>query len=203
MTEGMNENIGPQTDPLRLLNEWLTEAKADTRLKEPLAMSLATVDASGHPRARVVLCKAWSQEGVTFFTNYKSRKAEDIDHNPHVAAVFYWDPLAKQVKIQGRVRKVDRAVSEAYWKSRPRESQISQYASQQSQAVASREELENRCAKVREQFEGREIPCPEHWGGYLIEPNLIEFWIGRPGRLHDRYEFERSGYSWTFRRLFP
>lgn len=197
-------NIGPDSKPLTIFSAWMAEAKADSRIREAGAMSVATVSAvAGQLHARVVLCKSWSEEGFTFFTNYNSLKGHDLEEDPRMAAVFYWDPLARQVCISGRVKKTSHAESEAYWKTRPRESQLSQHISRQSQEVPSREFLETAWARAEKEFAGREIPCPAHWGGYLLQPERIEFWVGQPGRLHDRYLFEKSAANWTFRRLCP
>lgn len=166
-------------------------------------MSLATVDASGHPHVRVVLCKEWSNDGFVFYTNYQSQKGKDLLENKNAACVFFWDQLARQVKIWGQVKKNSRQDSENYWNTRPRESQLSQYISKQSQKIKSRQELEQAWAEADKKFFNQVIPCPENWGGYLIEPNHIEFWIGRAGRLHDRFSFEKSGTNWTLSLLSP
>lgn len=195
--------INAQSRPLDLFNAWMADAKAEPKIKDPNAMALATVNRSGEPQLRVVLCKSWSEEGFVFYTNYNSRKGRDILENPLVAANFYWDPLFRQVKIVGRAKKTSRAISEAYWKSRPRESQLSQWISHQSETVDSRVTLEKAWHAAEMKFASSEIPCPEHWGGYVIEPSAIEFWLGQPGRLHDRFVFEKSNSTWTLRRLYP
>lgn len=165
-------------------------------------MSLATTDGK-ELHSRIVLCRGWGEEGFTFYTNYNSRKGVDLAANPEASAVFYWDPVFRQVCISGKVTKTARADSEKYWNARERDSQISQYVSHQSQEVKSREELEQNWTKAEQEFAGKAIPCPAHWGGYVLVPRKIEFWIGRPGRLHDRYEFQRQKTSWSFRRLYP
>lgn len=166
-------------------------------------MALATSNLQGDLHTRVVLCKEWSDKGFTFFTNYNSRKGADLANQPKAAAVFYWDPIFRQVKITGHVQKTSRMESEAYWNSRPRESQLSQWISKQSEPVATRAELENAWQEADRKFANRKIPCPDHWGGYLLIPQSIEFWIGQPGRLHDRFEFQKSGDLWTYQRLYP
>ncbi len=196
-------DITAQSDPVVIFNQWMLDAKAQKAIHEPTAMTLATTSTSGDVNVRVVLCKAWSNQGFTFFTNYLSRKGLDIEKHPKVGVGFYWDPLHRQVKINGTAQKVPRQESEAYWNSRERSSQISQYISKQSQPVSSRQALEEAWAKTDEEFRDKVIPCPSHWGGYLIIPNRIEFWIGQPGRLHDRYSFEKAGSIWTFHRLSP
>lgn len=195
--------ISAHTIPMALFDDWMAEAKAHKGIREATAMSLATLTANGDLNARVVLCKSWSENGFVFYTNYASRKGADLAANPKAAAVFYWDALFRQVKIAGPVTKTTRAESEAYWNSRPRDSQLSQYISRQSEVIGSREELERAWADADEKFRDSEIPCPMHWGGYVLQHSSIEFWIGRPGRLHDRFSFEKSGPNWTFRRLCP
>jgi pyridoxamine 5'-phosphate oxidase len=181
----------------------MSEAKSNAQIKEPTAMMLSTIGADGRLNARVVLCKSWTDLHFTFFTNYNSRKGRELDANPKAAAVFYWDAMARQITISGKVHKATREVSEKYWNSRPRDSQLSQYISKQSEACAGREALEQARLKADQEFVGKSIPCPAHWGGYVLEPERVEFWIGRTGRLHDRHEFENRGGRWTYRRLYP
>lgn len=195
--------INDTTNPISLFTEWLGLAKATPGVREATAMALATRGSDGSLQNRLVLCKDWGQEGFTFYTNYLSRKGKALDFDPHASAVFYWDPLFRQVLISGIVVKLPHAVAETYWRQRPRESQLSGYISQQSEPVDSRSTLERKWDEAEKEFAGREIPCPEHWGGYLLQPKTIEFWIGQPGRLHDRFQFEKSASGWTFRRLYP
>lgn len=195
--------IGPNTRPVDIFEAWMKEARSNPQIKEPNAMMLATTAADGRLSARVVLCKSWTDLKITFYTNYRSRKGRELEAAPRAAAVFYWDALARQITVSGQVHRTSREVSETYWNSRPRESQLSQYISRQSEACSTREELEKARQKADQEFAGRPIPCPAHWGGYVLEPERIEFWIGRGGRLHDRYEFENRGGRWTFRRLYP
>ncbi len=194
--------INANSKPLAVFEEWMKEAKENKAIREPTAMALATA-ADSSVGVRVVLCKGWSEKGFVFYTNYHSRKGLDLGKNPNAAAVFYWDPLFRQVKVEGPVSKTSRAESETYWNSRPRDSQLSQYISRQSQEISSREELEKAWTEADKHFQGQSIPCPIHWGGYVLEPRTLEFWIGRPGRLHDRFSFEKDGASWTFHQLCP
>jgi len=194
--------LGPESQPIEIFKAWMAEAKQNPQIREATAMSLATTSGSDL-HARIVLCKDWSEEGFTFFTNYLSRKGLDLGQNAHAAAVFYWDPLFRQVNISGTVAKTSRQISENYWNSRARESQLSQYISQQSKPVDSRASLEGAWTRAEAEFKGKSIPCPAHWGGYLLTPQRIEFWVGQPGRLHDRYEYEKVNNRWTFRRLYP
>jgi pyridoxamine 5'-phosphate oxidase len=195
-------NIGPDSEPFKIFNNWIGEAQNHPGIKEASAMSLATSDGR-ELHSRIVLCRGWSEEGFTFFTNYQSRKGLDLAQDAEASAVFYWDPIFRQVCISGTITKTSREVSEKYWNSRARESQLSQYISHQSREVASRAELEAAWTKAETEFAGKPIPRPAHWGGYLLIPRRIEFWIGKPGRLHDRFEFQKSPKGWTFRRLYP
>ncbi len=195
--------INAATNPISLFSEWLNVASTTPGIQQPNAMALATRGSDGLLHNRVVLCKDWGAEGFTFYTNYKSRKGKDLDFDAHASSVFYWDPLFKQILISGSVIKLPHSVAETYWRQRPRESQLSQHISIQSEPVDSRSTLERKWDEAEKEFAGREIPCPPHWGGYLLQPKTIEFWIGQPGRLHDRFQFEKSASGWTFRRLYP
>jgi len=195
--------FSPTTDPIQAFATWMTEAKAQPTIREPTAMALATALPTGEVHNRVVLCKDWTGGQLTFFTNYLSRKGRDLDANAHAGAVFYWDPLFRQVKFCGPVTRTNRQVSIDYWDSRPRESQLSQYISRQSETAQSREELESAWQAADTKFSGRKIPCPEHWGGYQLQIRSVEFWQGLPNRLHDRFVFEKNLDHWTFRQLYP
>lgn len=190
-------------EPFALFSQWMKEAQAHPHIREATAMSVTTANSLEELHSRVVLCKSWSHEGFVFYTNYESRKGRDLARNPHAACVFYWDPLFKQVKISGDVVKTSRADSESYWNSRPHDSQLSQYISRQSEKVPSREALQKAWTEAQIRFQNKPVPCPEHWGGYLIQPRTIEFWIGQPHRFHDRYQFEKSDSNWTIARLSP
>ena len=190
-------------DPLTLFQRWLAEAvAAGIHLAE--AMTLATATPNGKPSARLVLLKQADEHGFVFFTNYRSMKARELDSNPQAALVFYWPQLERQVRVEGGVERVTAAESDAYFKTRPRESQIGALASPQSEVIASREALQQKAAELEEFYEGREVERPEHWGGYRLHAERIEFWKGRPGRLHDRILYERQADgSWSIRRLAP
>lgn len=190
-------------DPLKLFQRWLSEAiAAGIPLAE--AMTLATATPSGRPSARLVLLKQADEAGFVFYTNYQSMKARELDTNPQAALVFYWPQLERQVRVEGAVQKTSAAESDAYFKTRPRESQIGALASPQSEVVASRAVLQEKVDELEKLYEGREVDRPEHWGGYRLHAERIEFWKGRPGRLHDRllYEVHADG-SWTIQRLAP
>ncbi len=193
----------PIENPIALLEDWLNEAKMNSPLSEPWAMAIATASQSGEIHNRMVLLKSLSEEGITFFTNYSSQKGHDLDSNPQTEAVFYWDNLARQVRIGGSVRKTSREISEQYWNSRARESQLSQWVSLQSSPLDDFAKLESMVNEARAKFDGRDIPCPENWGGYLLEPNRIEFWMGSKSRLHERILCKRTDSTWTSLRLYP
>ena len=200
------DSIDEQTvgrDPLALFQRWLEEAKA-ARIHLAEAMTLATATPDGKPSARLVLLKQADEHGFVFYTNYKSMKARELDTNPQAALVFYWPQLERQVRVEGKVERTSATESDAYFKTRPRESQIGALASPQSEVVASREVLQQKVDELEKLYEGREVDRPEHWGGYRLHPERIEFWKGRPGRLHDRilYEIQSDG-SWSINRLAP
>ncbi len=190
-------------DPLKQFDRWFQEA-----LKKQVdfanAMTIATVDESGAPDARVLLLKEINSEGLVFFTNYESVKARQLGLNPHAAAVFWWPVLERQVRVRGGVSKISAAQSDAYFKTRPRGSQLGAWASKQSQVLQDRVELEATCLKLEQRYRGKEIPRPENWGGYCLKPNHFEFWQGRENRLHDRFEYDRNkSGDWEIRRLAP
>lgn len=190
---------------LAQFERWFDAAVADPAVVEANAMSLATADATGRPAVRVVLVKGVDERGIVFYTNYGSAKAGDLHANPQAAAVFAWLAHERQVRISGPVSKTSRAETEAYFASRPRESQLGAWASAQSSVVGSRAELEASLAHVSERFAGGPVPAPPHWGGYRIAPLIVEFWQGRPGRLHDRIRFRRDTLDagWLRERLAP
>lgn len=189
-------------DPIRQFERWFDEA-LNAKLPEPNAMTLATVDAAGQPSARIVLLKGIDARGFTFFTNYESRKGADIAANPRAALLFHWVQLERQARIEGVVEKVSDAESDAYYASRPLGSRLGAWASEQSREVANRAVLEQREAEFREKF-GEAPPRPAHWGGYRVVPTWIEFWQGRPSRLHDRIGYRREADgNWRIVRLSP
>ncbi|HEV7644017.1 MAG TPA: pyridoxamine 5'-phosphate oxidase [Pyrinomonadaceae bacterium] len=189
-------------DPFRQFELWIGEA-FEKGLHEPNAMVLSTVAASGRPSSRVVLMRDFDQNGFIFYTNYDSRKAVEIEENPHAALLFYWADLAKQVRIEGTVKKVPAENSDAYFASRPRENQIGALASAQSSVISGREELEEKYSTLGAEFADREIPRPENWGGYILAPVVFEFWQGRQSRLHDRLRYTKTDAEWQIERLAP
>ena len=190
-------------DPLAQVKIWVDEAAA-AGIYEPNGMVVSTIDPDGNPSSRTVLLRGIDERGLYFYTDYGSRKGLALLANPAVAVVFPWYVQHRQVKIFGRALPVDDAVSDLYFASRPRGSQVSAWASDQSQPIASREDLEAKVLEIEAQFEGVDaLPRPEKWGGFVIEPERMEFWAGRTSRLHDRVRFQRAGDSWTIDRLQP
>ena len=189
-------------DPIHLFRQWYLEA-VDSDISDPTIMSLATVAEDGTPSCRIVLLKEFDERGFVFYTNYQSRKANEIEQNPKVAAVIHWHRLGHQVRIEGRIEKVSEAESDRYFASRPRGSQLGAWASEQSREVESREYLDEALRKRTEEFEGLEIPRPAHWGGFRIIPDRIEFWIDGKDRMHDRQVYEPAENGWRNYRLAP
>lgn len=194
-----------EVNPIRQFQRWFEEALA-CRLPMADAMTLCTATVDGKPSARMVLLKGIDESGFVFYTNYRSRKALEMEANPFAALVFYWEPLERQVRVEGRVSRISPAESDNYFQTRPRESQLGAIASPQSEVIESRSVLEQRYRELEDEFSdtSRPIERPSHWGGYRLEPDRIEFWKGRPGRLHDRllYELQADG-DWTISRLAP
>jgi len=190
-------------EPISFFRKWFDEADI-SKVNEVNAMTLATVDEHCKPHARIVLLKAIDDRGFTFFTNYESNKGKNLSVNPHAALVFFWPELERQVRIEGRIEKVTEKESDDYYLNRPRGSRLGAWASPQSSVIENRAVLEANEKKYHEHFDGKEIHRPEHWGGYRLLPNRIEFWQGRPSRLHDRicFEIDSSG-NWQKFRLAP
>jgi pyridoxamine 5'-phosphate oxidase len=189
-------------DPFTQFGTWMAEA-LNSEVLDATAMLLATADAGGRPSSRVVLLKSFDERGFVFYTNYESKKGQDIAGNPQVSIHFFWPDLERQLIITGTAEKVSREESEAYFDSRPEDSKLGAWASHQSSVVANRQELEARFAEAEVRFRGRPIPCPPFWGGYRVAPRSFEFWQGRASRLHDRICYELSGGDWTITRLSP
>jgi pyridoxamine 5'-phosphate oxidase len=191
-----------QPDPVAQFSEWFIQA-TELSVHEPNAMTLATVDESGMPYQRTVLLKYFDKDGFVFFTNYGSRKAAQIAANPRVSLLFPWITLERQVIVQGRAEKISTAESLRYFASRPRESQIGAWVSNQSEVITSRKFLMQKLNEIREKFQHGEIPLPSFWGGYRVAPEMIEFWQGGPARLHDRFLYQKSSHGWEINRLSP
>lgn len=189
-------------DPFQQLNLWLNDALA-SQTPDPTAMILSTIDPDGNPESRVVLLKELTSEGLIFFTNYSSKKGQQISENQHVSVVFFWAETERQVRIKGKAEKIPEAESEAYFQSRPLESQLGAWASPQSRIIENRQVLDENYLHYQAYFQHNEIKKPPHWGGFLIRPEYFEFWQGRSNRLHDRIEFCQSGQQWKIHRLAP
>lgn len=189
-------------DPIELFEEWFAHAGANG-IPMPEAVALATSTPDGHPSVRMVLLKEVDARGFVFFTNYTSRKAKEVDANPHAALCFHWTELERQVRVTGTVHRVGPTESDAYFQSRPRGSRIGAWASRQSTPLSDRGVLEAKVAEVEKRFGEGHIPLPPFWGGYRIEPATIEFWQGRTDRLHDRCVYHRGEGGWRIERLYP
>lgn len=192
-----------EKDPFENLLSLLSQAEVK-KIPEHNAMTLSTVGLDGKPSSRLVLFKGLIRNGLSFYTNYKGRKAGEILKNPAVALNFFWPTLQQQIRIEGRAEKTTREESEIYFRQRPRESQIGAWASLQSEILSGTEELSERYDEIEKQYAGQEIPCPLHWGGFIVRPEVFEFWFGKRGRLHERYVYEKSTpTSWKRLMKFP
>ena len=189
-------------DPIHLFRAWF-EAAGESGILLPEAVALATATEDGVPSVRMVLLKDVDARGFTFFTNYGSQKARELEANPKAALCFHWAVLQRQVRVAGSVARVSERESEAYFRTRARRSQLGAWASRQSQSLTSRDDLERRVREAEERFAGDDVPLPSFWGGYRLEPVRIEFWQGRPDRMHDRLVFLREADGWTTQRLYP
>lgn len=201
LVDGLPEATADR-DPFDLFAEWYQVAK-DSNIILPNAMALATSTPDGKPSSRMVLLKGYGPEGFTFYTNYGSRKAGELDANPHAALVLHWEILQRQVRIEGSVTRTSEEDSAEYFVTRPRGSQIGAWASRQSAHLDSRADLESRFEEIKKRFDGKEVPLPPFWGGYRVDPIRIEFWQGKANRLHDRLLYIRDGDRWTTERLYP
>ena len=190
------------SNPLEQFNKWWSDA-VKSKLEEVNAMTLATASTDAIPSARIVLLKGITEKGFVFFTNYESHKGKELAENPNACLVFFWKELERQVRITGTVEKVAAAESDEYFNSRPEGSRIGAWASPQSNVIASREIIEDNTEKYKQQFAGGNITRPPHWGGYIVKPSVMEFWQGRPNRLHDRIQYQLKDGSWNIERLAP
>jgi pyridoxamine 5'-phosphate oxidase len=199
--EGLAE-ADVDADPVVQFGRWFEEAE-EGGLREPHAMTRATATPDGRPSARIVLLRGFDERGFCFYTNYQSRKGDELAANPRAALVFWWDKLERQVRIEGRVERTSRAESEAYFSSRPPGSQLSAAASPQSRVIDGRATLERRVTELATGQRDGQVPLPEFWGGYRLAHEVVEFWQGRPNRLHDRLRYRRAGSGWKLERLAP
>jgi pyridoxamine 5'-phosphate oxidase len=189
-------------DPIVEFARWFAQAQ-EARVAEPNAMTLATATAAAAPSARLVLLKGFDERGFVFFTDYRSRKGQELEQNPQAALVFYWNELERQVRITGTAERTSAEESEAYFRTRPLGSRLGAWVSHQSLVIPSRAQLERGLNEVEARFGDGDIPLPPHWGGYRVRPDVIEFWQGRESRLHDRIRYSREGKGWRIERLSP
>ena len=201
--EELLESTCPK-NPMELFNQWFKNAEESKKIEEPNAMNISTIGKDGFPKNRIVLLKKIVPKGFIFFTNYTSEKGQAIKENNNICLSFFWPALEQQIIIKGKTEKLPESSSDDYFNSRPEGSKLGAWASNQSNVVASRKELEDNLRKFEEEFKHKQIPRPKHWGGYLTKPISIEFWQGRPNRMHDRilYQLEKD-FSWKLERLAP
>lgn len=192
----LNEN------PMEQFATWMEEA-VNAQILDPYAMCLSTVNVDGHPSSRIVYWRDVSEDGFVLYTNYNSRKGVEIAANPNVALNFHWTELDRQIRIEGKIKKVPTEMSDTYWASRPRESRIGAWASAQSHIIPNSNQLQESIKELQEKYKDEEIPRPKHWGGYVVIPERLEFWQGRPSRLHDRFVYIKNGDDWTLAQLSP
>ena len=191
-------------NPIALFREWFIVADNSKTLEETNAMTISTIGSDGFPKSRVVLLKKYSEEGFVFYTNYTSEKGQAILKNRHVCLSFFWSELEQQIIIKGNAKKIAENLSDSYFDSRPNGSKLGAWASSQSSVVASRKELDKTLKTYQQKFEGKEIPRPPHWGGFIVNPISVEFWQGRPNRMHDRIRYSLlADFSWKLERLAP
>lgn len=201
MKAALSERDVP-ADPFVFFDQWFTDA-VRAEVRDANAMTLASAPPDGAPSARIVLLKGVDARGFVFYTDYRSRKAEELDANPHAALLFYWPELERQVRVTGRVTRVARAETEAYFATRPRGSRIGAWASEQSRVIPGRSTLDAAVAEAEQRFANADVPAPPHWGGYRVAPEAVEFWQGRSNRLHDRVRYVQHGHGWRVERLAP
>lgn len=215
--ECFEENQLASLDPIKQFGSWFDQATKCPEVGEANAMCLATATKDGHPSARMVLLKGYSEEGFCFFSNYESRKGSELESNPHACLVFYWEPLNRQIRIEGTVERIPYEKSREYFHSRPKSSQIGAVVSRQSTVIPSRQYLRDKNAELEEKYKDTDVPMPDYWGGYIVKPSLIEFWQGQTNRLHDRIVFLRpkggetelgdmqhqAEGGWIYQRLSP
>lgn len=197
-----NKALKTTNDPISFFKHWLQQAEKSGIIL-PESMSVSTATPEGRPSSRMVLLKGVDEKGFVFFTNYGSRKAQELDTNPFAALLFHWNMLQRQVRIEGRIERISEAESAAYFHSRSRGSQVGAWASHQSQPLDNRETLINKVKQFEQEFQGKQVPLPEFWGGYRVIPESIEFWQGKADRLHDRFVYQAQDKSWKITRLNP
>ncbi|MDC6389964.1 pyridoxamine 5'-phosphate oxidase [Maribacter sp. PR1] len=201
-SELMEDSISD--NPMQLFKTWFHEVENSEGVDEPNAMTVSTIGLDGYPKNRVVLLKRYTHEGFVFYTNYNSEKGKAISKNPQLCISFFWPNMERQVIIKGKAEKIAENLSDGYFESRPKGSQLGALVSNQSSVISSRQVLEEELSQLEEEYKNKEVPRPEHWGGYLVKPESIEFWQGRPNRLHDRIRYSlKKNWNWKMERLAP